>query len=126
MINEAQVARDSVSAALADRLMATLDDTPFQPTAAQLAWVDGGDLVAGHEDGPLARIAAGRYASLFANNVIGDISADGAAGAYIRIFECARQAFLQSLSRGLPPDSDALRWENEGGATRPARPGSRD
>lgn len=61
MIDEAQAARDSVSATLVDRLMATLDDRPFLP-----------------------------------------------------------------LSRGAPPDPDALRWENEGGATLPGRPGSRD
>jgi hypothetical protein len=93
----AQIARGVASHALATRLVATLEDRPFALTAAQLDWIDGGELVAGQEDGPLARMVAGRFALLFANHVIGDVTATGAPGAYFRIVECARQAFLQSL-----------------------------
>jgi hypothetical protein len=115
MIDKAQAAREVVSRALANGLVATLDDRPFLLTAAQLAWVDGGELVAGQENGPLTRIVAGRFATLFADHVIGDVSADGAPGAYVRVLECARQAFLQSLPGRSPADRDALRREKEGG-----------
>lgn len=99
MIDPAQVAREVRSRALAGRLVATLDDRPFVPTAVQLAWIEGGELIPGQEDGALARIVAGRFAIVFANHVIGDVAAKDAPGAYIRIVECARQAFLQSLPR---------------------------
>lgn len=88
---------DQISRALAGRLVSTLDDRPFAPTARQLHSVAGGDLIPGQEAGPLARIAAGRYAGLVADHVVEDVTADGAAGAYVRIWLCARQAFLRSL-----------------------------
>lgn len=117
MINEAQATRETLSRTLADRLIATLDDRPFVPSASQLAWVDGGDLGFGADASPRIAEAAGRYADLLVHHVIGDVSVDGAPGAYFRIWQCARQAFLESLAGHAPPDSATSSWENEGGAS---------
>ncbi len=92
---------------LANRLIVGLDDQPFRPTADQLAWVWGGDLVQGETRASRARIAAGRYAALLADHVIGDVTVEGAPGAYARIWLCARSAFIGSTgSRPSEPPSD--------------------
>jgi hypothetical protein len=109
----------NTSRLLADRLIAGLDARSFRPTADQLATVWGGDLVRGETRASRARIAAGRYAALFTDHVIGDVTVDGGAGAYVRIWLCARLAFIESAT---PDPSEALSdgplgvWENEGGA----------
>jgi hypothetical protein len=121
---ETSDARDSGDLAnttrlLADRLIAGLDDRPFRPTAHELALVWGGDLVRGESRASRARIAAGRYAALFTDHVIGDVTVDGGAGAYVRIWLCARLAFIESAT---PEPSEARSdgpvgaLENEGGA----------
>jgi hypothetical protein len=56
---------------LATKLIAGLDSWPFRPTAAQLAWVWGGELVMGEAQESRSRIAAGRYAALF---TVGEVS----------------------------------------------------
>jgi hypothetical protein len=104
--------------ALASRLVAGLDDRPFHPTAEQLAWVWGGELVLGEAMESRARIAAGRYAGLFTNHVVPDVALDGAPGAYARIWLCARLAFMESVAAGdsgSPGPGDVSAWENEGG-----------
>jgi hypothetical protein len=104
---------------LADRLLAGLDDRPFRPTADELALVWGGALVKGEKRASRARIAAGRYAALLTNHVIGDVTVEGGRGAYVRIWLCARLAFIKSAtpepSEG-PSDGPVGAWENEGGA----------
>jgi hypothetical protein len=105
---------------LASRWIAGLDNRPFAPTADQLAWVWGGKLVRGEARTSRARIAAGRYAALFTDHVIGDITIDGAPGAYARIWLCARLAFIESVTAepSEPPSDGALSaWEYEGGGT---------
>lgn len=104
---------------LANRLVATLEARPFRPTAAQLEWVWGGDLVRGEAPATRARIAACRYAGLFTDHVVQDLAAEGAPGAYATIWLCARSAFIASVTSGAaerPPDGDVAAWENEGGA----------
>jgi hypothetical protein len=92
---------------LADRLIAGLDKRPFRPTADQLAWVWGGDLVRGEAPGSRARIAAGRYAALLTDHVVQDITIEGAPGAYARIWLCTRHAFIESVaSEPFEPPSD--------------------
>ncbi|HEX7346624.1 MAG TPA: hypothetical protein VF253_07510 [Candidatus Limnocylindrales bacterium] len=118
---------------LANRLVATLDSRPFRPTVDQLAWVWGGELGPGETGRSRARIAAYRYAELFAGHVIQDVTVEGGVGAYMRIWQCARRAFIDSVAAGDrdPPrgwstgltqfgDAELSRWENEGGASLPA------
>ena len=109
----------TASRPLADRLVAGLDDRPFCPTPDQLAWVWGGDLARGETRASRARIAAGRYATLLTDHVIGDVSGVAAPGAYARIWLSARLAFIESTTSE-PSESasdGALRaWESEGGA----------
>jgi len=103
---------------LASRLVAGLDERPFHPTAKQLAWVWGGELVLGEAMASRARIAAGRYAGLFTNHVVPDVALDGAPGAYARIWLCARLAFMESVAAGdsgSPRPGGVSAWENEGG-----------
>ena len=109
----------NASRLLADRLIAGLDDRPFGPTPDQLAWVWGGELVRGETRASRARIAAGRYAALLADHVIGDVSIEAAAGAYARIWLCARLAFIQSTTSersDSASDGPLGTWEYEGGA----------
>ena len=104
---------------LADRLIAGLDDRPFRPTADQLALVWGGNLVRGETRASRARIAAGRYAALLTDHVIGDITVEEGAGAYVRIWLCARLAFIEGATPDpseAPSDGPVVAWENEGGA----------
>ncbi len=96
MTGQGTAAGSETSRALADRLVSTLGDRPFAPSADQLAWVGGGDPLPGQENGPLARVAAGRYAGLFADHLVRDVTVDGAPGAYVRIWLCARRAFLRA------------------------------
>jgi hypothetical protein len=104
---------------VADGWVAALDQRPFHPTPEQLAWVAGGDLVEGEASDRRRPIAAARYAALFADHVAQDLTADEGAGAYVRIWLCARRAFIDSMS---PAGSDAPSepgvgaWESEGGA----------
>jgi hypothetical protein len=103
---------------LADRFIAGLGKRPFRPTPMELARVWGGELVRGETRDSRARIAGGRYASLFADHAVQDVSGDGAPGAYARIWLCARLAFIESMGTGSsspPPGPGVLRWENEGG-----------
>jgi hypothetical protein len=90
-----------VAAALAGCLVATLADRPFVLTDAQLRAIGANDLAPGEEAGPYAHVVAGRYASLVADHVAlgADMGANGAPGAYVRIWACARAAFLTSLGR---------------------------
>jgi hypothetical protein len=104
---------------LANRLIAGLDDRPFRPSAAELARVWGGELARGETPRSRALIAAGRYAALLADDVIGDMTVAGAPGAYARIWLCARSAFITSAGTrpSEPPSDGALAaWEFEGGA----------
>ncbi len=104
---------------LASRLVAGLDDRPFRPTADQLARVWGGDLVRGERRENRARIAAGRYAALFADHVVQDVAVDEGPGAYALIWLCARSAFIASMSSEDPEsrsDGEVSRWESDGGA----------
>ena len=125
MIDPGTTTARGVAHALADRLVATLEDRPFAPTAQDLATIGGGDLVVGAEPGPLAHAIADRYAGLLANHVVRDVRADGAPEAYARIWLCARAAFLHSLD---PDDANGTQaagvpvWENEGGAVAAIRP----
>ncbi len=119
MIDPATTAANGGAHALADRLVATLDDRPFAPTARQLATIGGGELVPGAEPGPLAHVVADRYAGLVASHLVQDVRANGASEAYARIWLCARAAFLQSLDPdgATGPEAPGLpTWENEGGA----------
>jgi hypothetical protein len=100
---------------LADRLIVGLVERPFRPTADELAWVWGGDLVRGEARASRARIAAGRYAGLLTNHVVTDFTVQGAPGAYARIWLCARSAFITTASSP-PPDGGLAAWEGEGGA----------
>ena len=106
----------NASRLLADQLIAGLDNRPFCPTADQLARVWGGDLVAGETRASRARIAAGRYAALFTDHVIGDISVEAAPGAYAWFWLCARLAFIQSTT--FEPSESASGAPSEPGSTR--------
>jgi hypothetical protein len=115
----------ATSRALAARWIATLDDRPFRPTPERLAWVAGSDLVEGEARARRLPLAAARYAALFADHVAQDMAADGGPGAYVRIWLCARHAFIESMSVGTPADrSDGglASWENEGGAALAPQP----
>jgi hypothetical protein len=107
-----------VSRALASELIAELGQRPFHPTTEQLAWVWGGELVLGEATASRARIAACRYAALFAGHVVRDVATDGAPGAYARIWLCARLAFIESMTSEASqpwPGPDVVAWEIEGG-----------
>lgn len=117
---------------LANRLVAALDGRPFRPTVDELAWVWGGELGPSETRRSRARIAAYRYAELFAAHVIQDVTVEGGAGAYMRIWQCARRAFIESAASEDPDpprgwstdptqrgDGELSRWENEGGASLP-------
>ena len=108
----------TISRTLAARWIATLDERPFRPTPQQLALVDGGDLVAGEARDRRRPIAAARYASLFTDHVVQDMAAEGAPGAYVRIWLCARRAFIEDMSTAtsLLSEVGLASWENEGGA----------
>lgn len=109
----------STSRAVAARWIATLDERPFRPTPERLAWVAGGDLVEGEARARRLPMAAARYAALFADHVAQDMAAEGGPGAYVRIWLCARRAFIDSLGTGTPAnrsDAGVASWENEGGA----------
>lgn len=109
----------NASRLLADRLIAGLDDRPFCPTPDQLAWVWGGDLVRGETRAARARIAGGRYAALLTDHVFGDVRNEAAPGAYVRIWLCARLAFIESTTSepsGSASDGALGAWEYEGGA----------
>lgn len=115
----------STSRTLASRWIATLDDRPFRPTPERLAWVAGGDLVEGEARARRLPIAAARHASLFADHVMQDMAAEGGPGAYVRIWLCARRAFIDSMSAvtpAEPSDTGVASWENEGGAALVASP----
>jgi hypothetical protein len=73
-------------------------------------------------------MAAARYAALFADHVAQDMAAEGGPGAYVRIWLCARRAFIDSMSAGSPADPlepGAASWENEGGSRSVAAPPGR-
>lgn len=113
-------ADDPLGRSLASRWVATLDERPFRPTPEQLAWVAGSDLVEGEAGVRRRPIAAGRYAALFADHVAQDVTVDGGAAAYVRIWLCARRAFIDNVntrSIEAPSDPGTLRWEDEGGAS---------
>ena len=107
----------TISRTLAARWIATLDGRPFRPTPEQLAQVDGGDLADGEARDRRRPIAAARYASLFTDLVAQDMAAEGAPGAYVRIWLCARRAFIEDMSTATSVLSEAglASWENEGG-----------
>jgi hypothetical protein len=103
----------NASRLLADRLIAGLD-RPFCPTPDELAWVWGGELVRGETRASRARIAEGRYAALLADHVIGDVRIEAAPGAYVRIWLCARLAFIESTTSepsGSASDGALGAWE---------------
>jgi hypothetical protein len=88
----------AVSHALADRWVADLDGRPFRPTPDQLVWVAGHDLDEHADRDRRVPVAASRFASLFADHVTGDLTVRGGPGAYVRIWLCARRAFIDSLA----------------------------
>jgi hypothetical protein len=103
---------------LASRLIAGLDKRPLLLTDEQLESIWGDALVPGETPASRARIAAGRYASVFTHHVVPDVSLDAAPSAYARIWLCARLAFIESATSE-PSDrltrGEILSWENEGG-----------
>ena len=104
--------------ALTNRLVAGLASRPFRPSTAEIAAVMGSGIEGSRTDGPWASAAAGRYAFLFADHLVRDVTAPRAAGAYARLWLCARRAFLDRRADDpqgwLATDVDA--WQNEGGA----------
>lgn len=109
----------TISRTLAARWIATLDERPFRPTPEQLVQVDGGDLVDGEARDRRRPIAAARYAALFTDHVAQDMAAEGAPGAYVRIWLCAQRAFIEDMDTGTsadPSDAGIASWENEGGS----------
>jgi hypothetical protein len=47
------------------------------------------------------------------------MAAEGAPGAYVRIWLCARRAFIDNMDTGTsadPSDAGIASWENEGGS----------
>jgi hypothetical protein len=82
---------------LATRLVGDLAARPFRPTAAQLEAIGAGALIPGDENGPYARYVADRYASLLTDHVFEGRSIRGAEAAYLRVWQCARDAFVRSL-----------------------------
>lgn len=81
---------------LAVAWLTTLEDRPFKLSTQRLEWV-GGDLVLGEARPRRMRIAAGRFAGLFADHVAQDMGAEGAPGAYALVWQCARSAFIESM-----------------------------
>lgn len=115
----------ATSRALAARWMATLDDRPFRPTPERLAWVAGSDLVQGEARARRLPLAAARYAGLFADHVAQDMAVEGGPGAYVRIWLCARRAFIDNMSAGIRAgrsDAGVASWDYEGGAALASRP----
>ena len=103
---------------LANRLVAGLASRPFQPTGAELVGLMGSALDGRPGDESSARSAAAGYAFLFADHVVQDVTAPQAAGAYVRLWLCARQAFLDRRADDSqrPVVTDLEAWQNEGGA----------
>jgi hypothetical protein len=89
-----------ISRSLAIEWLATLEDRPFRPSAEQLDWVDGGDLVIGEARARRLRVAAPRFAGLFADHVASDMSVEGGPGAYALVWQCARWAFIEGMTVG--------------------------
>ena len=107
------VRKADVSRLLADEWIGGLDPRPFRPTAGQLASDWGGELTRGETQEQRVRVAAGRYAALFTDHVVEDVTIDGGPGAYVRIWQCARQAFIQSMTSehgGPAAPGDVLAW----------------
>ena len=98
------MARADASRALAMRWVATLDERPFRPSLEQLARVNGGDLVVGEARDRRMRLAADRYAGLFADHVAQDVEVEAGPGAYALVWACARLAFIESF---VPPATSA-------------------
>ena len=96
----------NVSRSLAIEWLTTLADRPFRPSAVQLGWVDAGDLVAGEARPRRMRVAAARFAGLFADHVAGDMAVEGGPGAYALVWQCAREAFITSVTAGTPAGRD--------------------
>jgi hypothetical protein len=61
--------------------------------------VAGGDLDEGEARARRLPMAAARYAALFADHVAQDVGAEGGPSAYVRIWLCARRAFIESMSK---------------------------
>jgi hypothetical protein len=99
----ARVPVDDVSRSLAIEWLTFLTDRPFKPSAQQLGWVDGGDLVAGEARSRRMRVAAARFAGLFADHVAQDMAVECGPGAYALVWQCARQAFIKSMAKDPRP-----------------------
>ena len=69
--------------------------------------VDGGDIVVGEAHDRRMRLAAARYAGLFADHVAQDLETDAGPGAYALVWACARLAFIESFVPGIPPATSA-------------------
>ena len=91
------------SRSLAIEWLAALDARPFMPSAQQLDWVEGGDIVVGEARPRRMRVAATRFAGLFAEHVAQDMTVAGGPGAYALVWQCARGAFLESLAEPVRP-----------------------
>jgi hypothetical protein len=87
-----------ISRSLAIEWLATLEARPFRPSAQQLDWVDGGDIVIGEARPRRMRVAATRFAGLFADHVAQNMTVAGGPGAYALVWQCARWAFVESLA----------------------------
>jgi hypothetical protein len=108
----------SATRLLADSWVATLDDHPFRPTPAQLAWVAAADPVGVEAHERCAPLAAARHVGLFADHVAQDVTGEGGPAAYVRVWLCARRAFIDSVTApALEPACEQRTqvWENEGG-----------
>lgn len=92
-----------ISRSLAIEWLAALEARPFRPSAQQLDWVENGDVVFGEARSRRMRVAATRFAGLFADHVAQDMTVAGGPGAYALLWQCARWAFVESLAAD--PDS---------------------
>jgi len=79
------------------------------PSAQQLEWVEGGDIVVGEAHPRRMRVAATRFAGLFAEHVAQDMTVAGGPGAYALVWQCARGAFLESLAAEPGPIEESRR-----------------
>jgi hypothetical protein len=75
-----------------------LKDRPFRPSPQELDWVAGEDLVDGEARSRRVRVAASRFAGLFADHVAQDMSIEGGPGAYAWVWQSARQAFVEVVA----------------------------
>ena len=87
-----------VGRSLAIDWLRALKDRPFRPSPQELDWVAGEDLVDGEARSRRVRVAASRFAGLFADHVVQDTSIAGGPGAYAWVWQSARRAFVEVVA----------------------------